>query len=42
MKLPLSADMGEWEEVREICILMYRGDDEEKNVITIENMVVET
>ena len=38
--LPISADMREWEDVREICVLMYRGDDEEKNVITVEDMVV--
>jgi len=32
--------MSEWEDVQEICLLMYRGDDKEKNVITIEEMVV--
>ena len=40
--LPISADMREWEDVREICVLMYRGDDEEKNVITVEDMVIGT
>ena len=42
VSLPTSANMGDWEDVREICLLMYRGDDEEKNVITIEEIVVET
>lgn len=42
ISLPISADMREWEweDVREICVLMYRGDDEEKNVITVEDMVI--
>ena len=42
VSLPTSVNMGEWEDVQEICLLMYRGNDEEKNVITIEEMVVET